>query len=70
MTSSLYVITVVMDDELGFLNTRSSLLSQNDQDFHWIVVDSSKNPIKGILRVCRYGEDKKRLRMDVAKRNL
>ena len=46
MTSSLYVITVVMDDELGFLNTRSSLLSQNDQDFHWIVVDSSKNPIK------------------------
>lgn len=45
MKNELYVITVVMNDEYGFQNTRSSLISQIETDFHWIVIDSSTEPL-------------------------
>lgn len=37
------VITVVMDDFEGFRVTANSLISQNNTEFEWIIVDSSKS---------------------------
>jgi glycosyltransferase involved in cell wall biosynthesis len=40
-TPMISIITVVKNDFAGFRVTANSLISQNDRDFEWIIVDSS-----------------------------